>query len=216
MRVIGRCGTALAGALAVLLAGAARGEDAQHYRIDPKQSTLTFKAFKDGLLSGFAHDHTIAARNFSGEMAWRGTSEASSVTLTVKTAWLEVLDPKADAKDKAEIAKTMKSDEVLDVEKFKEMRFESMSMKQKGGWVGGGEGSSGALEITGNLTLHGVTRAITFLANAKVAYTGGPQVANGTIRLKQSDFGITPYSAGLGTLKVKDEVALEFHIVATR
>jgi hypothetical protein len=44
--------------------------------------------------------------------------------------------------------------------------------------------------------------------------TGGPQEYKGNAKLKQTDFGIEPVSAGGGTVKVKDEIELEMDIYA--
>src|SRR5262245_41865346 len=38
------------------------------YKIEAGQSRFIVKAFAGGLLSAFAHDHTIAIRDFSGEV----------------------------------------------------------------------------------------------------------------------------------------------------
>jgi hypothetical protein len=40
--------------------------------------------------------------------------------------------------------------------------------------------------------------------------------ASGTALLKQSDFGITPFSVGAGLLSVRDELEVRYHIVAQR
>ena len=56
------------------------------------------------------------------------------------------------------------------------------------------------------------------LKNHLVAYTlgaCGPPLTSryaGSVKLKQRDFGITPVTAGGGTVKVKDELRLDFAI----
>jgi hypothetical protein len=40
--------------------------------------------------------------------------------------------------------------------------------------------------------------------------------ASGTARLKQTDFGIVPFSVGAGLLAVQDELEVRFRIVARR
>jgi polyisoprenoid-binding protein YceI len=57
------------------------------------------------------------------------------------------------------------------------------------------------------LTLHGQTRSITL----HVSSTGTHY--HGTTTLKQTDFGITPISIAGGTMKVKDELAIDFDVV---
>jgi polyisoprenoid-binding protein YceI len=185
--------------------------EALTYPVSPTASSLTFKAFKEGWLSSLGHDHTIAGREFSGAVRLDPARvEASSVTFTVKTASLEVLDPSADASDRAKIAKTLRGAEVLDVERFPEIRFASTAVRvlerQPGGRL--------RVEVAGDLTLHGATRAISFPAFLDPPAPSGLR-ASGTIGLEGSAFGIEPYGVGLGAVKVKDHVELDFSIVAS-
>jgi hypothetical protein len=50
--------------------------------------------------------------------------------------------------------------------------------------------------------------------NITLEVTGGPEHYHGTTKLKQSDFGIKPISLGGGSIKVKDELELEFDVYA--
>lgn len=40
--------------------------------------------------------------------------------------------------------------------------------------------------------------------------------ASGSARLKQTDFGVTPFSVGGGLLSVQDELEVRYHVVARR
>jgi len=60
--------------------------------------------------------------------------------------------------------------------------------------------------VQGTLSLHGQTRPVTI----DVRETGGHY--EGSVRLKQTDFGIKPVKAGGGTVKVKDEIQIDFKI----
>lgn len=71
-----------------------------------------------------------------------------------------------------------------------------------------------ALAIEGDLTLHGVTRPLTIHASATLH--ADRLTARGTFVIKQTDFGIRPVTAGGGTVKVKDEVQVEFVLEARR
>ena len=68
-----------------------------------------------------------------------------------------------------------------------------------------GSSLSGAIE--GTLTLRGTSRPL----RLQVA-SPGPGHFRGSATVRQTDFGITPYSGFLGALKLKDEVAVEFDI----
>ena len=89
--------------------------------------------------------------------------------------------------------------QVLQSKSFPEIRFESTSIAK----VGDGKWAS-----TGNLTLHGQTKVITVqVQREKAGYTG-------RTKIKQTQFGIQPVSAVGGAIKVKDELQIEFFIVA--
>ena len=87
-----------------------------------------------------------------------------------------------------EIEKNIVKD-VLEAAKFPQVRFRSTSVT--------------ASEVVGQLTLHGVTREI----RCSRAPDGLVEA-----RLDQRDFGIKPYSAMFGTLKVKPEVVVSVRL----
>ncbi len=58
----------------------------------------------------------------------------------------------------------------------------------------------------GTLDLHGASKEIV------LEVTGGPEHYHGATKLKQTDFGIKPISMGGGSIKVKDELELEFEV----
>ena len=74
-----------------------------------------------------------------------------------------------------------------------------------------GEGQYQA-RISGDLTLHGVTRPLTI--NAQLEFGDKVLRAKGAFTLKQSSFDIKPVSIGGGTIKVKDELKFTFNVVA--
>jgi polyisoprenoid-binding protein YceI len=64
------------------------------------------------------------------------------------------------------------------------------------------------------VTLHGGTRWLELPATVQV--DAAQVTADGTARLKQTDFGITAFSVGGGLLSVQDELEVRYHIVARR
>jgi polyisoprenoid-binding protein YceI len=64
-----------------------------------------------------------------------------------------------------------------------------------------------------DVTLKGVTRRIEVPFD--LADAGGTLTARGTLRLRQTDFGIVPFSVAGGAIQVADEIVLSFGIVAT-
>lgn len=176
------------------------------YRIDAGQSRFIVRAFAGGFLSAFAHDHTIAIREFTGEADFTyGTVEPASLRLTITAGSLAVTD-KISEKDRQKIEATMR-DEVLEISKYPEIIFKSSSVSASKT----GEGQYQA-RIAGEVTLHGVSRPLTI--NARLEFGDNAMRAQGGFAVKQSSFGIKPVSVAGGTIKVKDELKFTFDIVA--
>lgn len=66
--------------------------------------------------------------------------------------------------------------------------------------------TEGTIDIVGSLTIHGVTERL----DTTLSIADGR--ATGSITVTQTDFGIKPYSAMLGQLKVSDDVTVELDI----
>ena len=183
------------GALAVSLVGGAAAQDTS---IDVERSTITIHVDKAGLFSAAGHEHWVSAPISSGTI--RETPPAS-VEFNVQTAKMAVKpDPKVDAKTQAQIQKDME-DLTLETRKFPQITFRSSRVDSRANKSGDGQ-----WEVTGDLSLHGVTKPISLT----VKRTGEAYTAH-TV-LKQADFGIKPVSVGGGLVKVKNEVDIDFQI----
>jgi polyisoprenoid-binding protein YceI len=170
--------------------------------IVPSESKVWVAVGKAGLLSTLGHDHTINARTFSGKVQLAGNdAKNGSIQVEFDAASLRVADQGISEPDRSEIQKTMET-EVLDVSRFPKITFKSTATR--------GDGQN--VSVEGDLTLHGVTKKIT--VPVEVSLAGDRLRATGKVAFKQTDFGIKPYSKGGGSIKVKDEVVLNFQIAA--
>ena len=168
---------------------------AEKRAIDVQRSVMKVYAYKTGLFSVFAHNHEILAPIAAGAVE---ESANPSVELRVESAKMQVLDPKVSGNDRAEIQKTMLGPEVLDTVRYAEIRFQSSAVEKK---------ADGHWTVRGNLELHGQTRPIAF------DVSGENGNYRGSAKLKQSEFAIKPVSVAGGTVKVKDEIQIEFEIL---
>ena len=183
-------------ALWTLAAAAAPGTETRP--IDIERSTLTVFVYKSGLFSAFADDHVIRAPIAGGFVS---PDAPPGVQVSVRSADLKVLDPGLAGGKRAEVQARMLGPEVLDTAKYPDIVFTSMAIQSVG---------TDRWTVTGRLTIHGVTRQTSF----SVAQQAGRY--RGTAVLKQRDFGIEPISVVGGTVKVKDELKVEFDIVTQR
>ena len=114
---------------------------------------------------------------------------------------MTVIDPTLPADKRAEVQARMQGPEVLDGSRYPDIRFASTRID-----LGGAD----QWRVTGDLTLHGVTRPLTF------AVTRRDRHFRGMASIRQRDFGIRPIRIAGGTVKVKDELRIDFDIVACR
>lgn len=176
-----------------------------HFNINTKRSRFTIQAFAQGMLASFGHNPRISIRDFSGEIqVIPNHPESSKVQMKVSTGTLQVVDDVSE-KDKKEIELAMK-DEVLEASRFPEIKFESNEITGEMVFQ-----SQYRVNITGNLTLHGVTRPLSL--QAQVMVSEDQLRAQGDFQLRQTDFGLKLISVAGGTLKVKDEVKCTFDIL---
>ena len=192
MRISKHLGYALATIALGLIIPAASG---QVRSIDTSQSKLHIYAFKSGLFSGFADNHDVEAPIAEGTI----DESASRVSFVIDTRQMRVLDPNLSQEKRRQVQERMLGPEVLDPTRYSQISFESTHV---------GVGGENELLVTGQLSLHGVTRPV----SARVRKENGRYV--GTCTLKQRDFGIAPISIAGGTVKVKDELKVKFDIRA--
>jgi polyisoprenoid-binding protein YceI len=187
-------------AIGILAIGAWAGASdlcAQSKAIDVNKSTLKIRVFKSGAFSAFAHNHEIQAPIEEGTIE-QSNSAHDSVQLRVVSRKMRVIDPDTPADKRAEIQHTMQSAKVLDVEKFPEISYQST------GVTGRGENH---WEVRGNLNLRGKKQPVVVAVSLQDGHY------RGSTSIKQSDFGIDPIRIAGGTVKVKDELKVEFDIV---
>lgn len=168
---------------------------AQNHEMDSTKSSLTVRVFKSGVFSAFAHDHEIKAPIETGTI---DSSANPSVRLQVDAKKLRVVDPGVKQDERAEIQRTMEGPTVLDSERFHDISYQSTSVANT---------AEGQWEVHGNLDLHGKQQPVTVTVSLQDGHY------RGSASLKQSNFGINPIRIAGGTVKVKDEVKIEFDIV---
>lgn len=161
------------------------------YVLGPQTATLTVRTRKGGAIAKAGHNLRIEVT------AWRATldlGDEPSVELTADARSLRVREgaggvQSLDSDDMAGIDKTI-DEEVL---KGAEIAFRSTKVTR----------TEDGLDVEGTLELGGVHKALAF----KLGLDGDRFTGTATVR--QTAFGIKPYTALFGTLKVLDEVQVE-------
>lgn len=162
------------------------------YRSDPGHTRVTWSVSHMGFST---YSGILPA--ITGTLVLDGKDPtASRVDMTIPMAKVGTLDHELDAH--------LKTPDFFDVARFPEATFKSTRIEAMGRKA----------KVTGDLTLHGITKPVTLdvtfnqagIAPVDKAYTLG---FDATARLKRSDFGITTYLPALGD-EVKLHIEAEF------
>jgi polyisoprenoid-binding protein YceI len=175
-----------------VLAFSAAAQANETFRIDPSHSTIAFKVRH---MLGTA---TGKFSKFTGTIVVdREHPEQSSVSVSVTAASIDTGIAKRDEHLRGEL---------FDVGKYPEITFKSRRVKQTGANTG---------EISGDLTMHGVTRAI-ILNVQLLSLAEGSRWRVTTAPLKRSQFGLVFSKSAETVSMISDEVAVEIAIEARR
>ena len=169
----------------------------------PDNATLTVRTKRTGAASKAGHDLLIEVGSWSATLdpdadpALTLTADSRSLRVLEGTGGIQALDDEA----KAGIAQT------IDEEVLKGTPIEFRSTLMEGLSLPPGEGLS-LNRVDGELELAGERHPISFELAA-----GEDGRLTGSATVRQSDWGMKPYTALFGTLKVADEVevAVETH-----
>jgi polyisoprenoid-binding protein YceI len=175
------------------------------YRVGPNSGRLLVRTSRTGLGARAGHDLTIEATGWDGSVTVNTADPVQSqVTVKVDVDSLEVREgaggvtPLTDS-DCADIKRTI-GQKILRGAQHPTITFRSTRAG----------GSVESFAVDGDLTIMGVTHPVT--VRGSVSPEGR---VRGTATVVQTQWGIKPYSAFLGTLKVADEVAIEVDAVLT-
>lgn len=173
-------------------ANAATAPGGEALSIDAKGSSIGFVGSK---VTG-SHPGTFPT--FSGSVKLAGDkAEGGSVSIEIDVASVKSDDEKLDGH--------LKGPDFFDVAKFPKATFASTEIK-----AGGDKGATHT--VTGNLTLHGVTKSVTFPATITV--TGDAVSATSEFSINRKDFGIA--YAGKADDLIRDDVVLKLSLKAPR
>ena len=148
-----------------------------------------------------AHDLILTASRWHGTMNVDADNPAaSSASLNIDATSLEIVEAVGGMKglsdkDRRDIGKNI-DEKVLESGKYGQLTFESTSVS----------GSEPNFNVAGNMTIVGTSRP----ANLAVNVNGSTVTAKTSI--SQRDFGIKPFSAMMGAIKLRDDVDFELTV----
>jgi hypothetical protein len=189
------------------------------YDLIAGQSLLTLLVYRGGTLSSVGHNHVIASHELSGTFYVPADPLAASFEVRVPVTTLTVDEPELREKESAadfppEVSqgardgtrRNMLGPALLDADDYPEVllwsvHLESASRAQAAELVAGIAAQVRGEWHTVRLTAHYELSADTL-------------TVTGEAPLRQSELGLTPFTALMGALAVQDEMRLRLHLVA--
>lgn len=182
--------------LALLLPALAAAEPAV-YKVDADHSGVSFS------IRHFVSNVSGRFRDFDGVIKYdRANPAASSVEFTVKAASIDTTNNDRD--------EHLRSKDFFEVQKFPTLTFTSTQVVAKDGTT---------LEVTGNLTLHGVTRPVTFpvsLLGTVKTPRGEKAGFEASFKIDRKEYGILWNNVLDSGPVLGDEVKINIEIEANR
>jgi polyisoprenoid-binding protein YceI len=184
---------------------AAAGAEAKTYTIDQSASKVAWLAKK---VTG---EHNGVVNIKSGELqVENGAVKAGKFVLDMNT--ITVLDLPADDEYNAKLTGHLKSPDFFNVEASPETTFEIASVEP----IEGAAAGAANYNVKGNLTIKGITKAITFPATITTNETGVQANAQFDIDRTEWDikYGSGKFFQDLGDKMINDNFTINFEIVA--
>lgn len=197
---------------AALISGSAQAET---FALDPGPSRLYVIVRNDTstLASRLGHDHAISAETFRGTVEWDVSDPtACKVDISFPITALQVdpgnlraeagLDPDGAVGDGAKktIRGNFSKKNQLWADQFPEIRYRATSCS----------GTTGAIEVTGDLTIRGTAKRLTVPLTIDVNATSFR--AQGRFKASHQDFGFKPFSNLAGALRNLPELEFVFDL----
>jgi hypothetical protein len=181
------------------------------YELGPGAGRVLLKTGREGLAARAGHDLTIEITQWSARVTVPGAEgggiAAATLAAELDLGSLAVREGTGGAKpltdrDRRDIQGTARK--ILG-DAAKASFTSSRAIPSSSGSPSPGASANGAIE--GTLTLRGTSQPVRLqvVSPARGQYRG-------TATVRQTDFGITPYSGFFGTLKLKNEVTVEFEV----
>lgn len=173
-------------------------------QIDDARSRVYVHVGKGGL----GHEHAVFGLVQSGSIHLGATHKAGTIVFDMASFAADTdearravgLAGQTPASTQKQVTANMRGNEILDVQRYPTATFDIESAST----VANAEDHT--YELAGSFTLHGVQRPIRVRARAE--QVKDQMRLRGNFVIRQSDFGIKPYSTGLGAIRVADELKI--------
>ncbi len=180
------------------------GDDYRRWSIEGSDGELLIHTGVAGPAAAMGHRLTIAMRRWRATTQWDG-GEPVDARLTVDVGSLDVVRGEGGVTPLSGPEKVLVRRNALgslDARKYTRILFVTNAIEK----------TDDGYRLSGALTIHGKTRPQ--IVDLSIDDQGDSWRLSSETAIRQSDFGVKPYSQMLGALKVSDDVTVSF--AATR
>jgi hypothetical protein len=186
------------------------------FQVLPDSSVIHILVYRGGTLSNLGHNHVISSHGVNGYIWKHEQTGLCGFDIALPVNDLIVDDNDARAAEGAEFPvdvpdsarqgtqHNMLSEALLDAEHYPMIRLQSANIS----------GDVNSPQVVVHITIKNQLHLYT-LPVSVAAVDQGLQV-RGEFTIKQTDFGIKPYSVAMGALQVQDELKIRFDLQASR
>jgi len=192
--------------------GRAAREGDRVYRVLPQESLILVRVGRAGRFEALGHEHAVASEDVQGFVAVGDVPGDAKADIAFPLRNLVVDRPAYrehfgfdSQPSEDDIAGTYSNlQRVFEPERYPWVSVRAHIVS----------GDIGKPLLAASVVLHGAT--FRYELPAELEFDGDRVTASGKATIRHSDFGVEPYSAAGGLLRVADELVVEFHIVARR
>ncbi len=186
---------------------------ASHYRVDSARSEVRILVYRAGPLARLGHNHVLVTRDLAGDVWLPADPAAARFSLSFPVATLAIDEAAARREEGAEFAsepsaadvagtrRNLEGPAVLDAAHYPSIRLDGVARRGPGGLLAHGRivvrDHASELEVP-----------------VEVTVTPGELVVRGGFTVLQGALGLEPFSLALGALKVRDDLAVRFRLIA--
>ncbi len=192
---------------------AARADDepeARIYDVDAEQSRVLIYVHRGGLMRRAGHDHVIASEHMGGQVIYApGADSSADISLPLADLVVDApeyrerfdLDPDVSESSIRGTRRNM-LEKVLDIETYPEVRVTAAAADV--------EAERPVLSVA--IDLQGAEYV--YEVPVELGFDSDSVEVSGSMTIRHSDFGMRPFRAAAGLLRVADEIDIHFEIVA--
>ena len=212
--------------------GATPLHEGRPYVVSSGESLLTVLAFKGGTLAKAGHNHVIASHDVTGTIYVPNDPLRTTFEMHLPVAQLAVderelrvregpdFPPEVPDSAKEGTRRNMLSTALLDGDRFPQIVLEQGAVPERRAMSNQDAAPSAVASAAGSrridapvqITIRG--QAHTLSVPLSYDLSDSQLVITGEVPIRQSELGLTPFSALLGALQVQDEMRVKFRFVA--